>query len=217
MVFQGVCAFLLGLTIHFNDDVVENFTRESLRSVIKQRIGLETFYDKLNAVSKHEAYTFASKHTQPKSGGRPGAPGTPGVELLVDWAFTRLFKSLESTVVHSVQGESTASSASLNRVASEAGAKEASPELQAEMEEMRQRVAQWETASMEKDQQLVVMQQQVVQLTAAKTALETYAREAQDALQQLQDQNALLRAQKGGVGCGRVCCCISFSFRFPSR
>ena len=194
MVFQGVCAFFLGLTIEFNNDKVENFTRDSLRSVIKQRIGLETFFDKLNAVVKHEAYTFASKHTQPQSGGgRPG--GAPGLELIVDWSFTRLFKSLESTVVHSVQGESsTASMRSSNDVG---GGKESSPEMQAELEGLQQRLAQMEESGKEKEQQMIVMQQQVAHLTAAKTALETYAREAQEALQQLQDQNALLRAQKG--------------------
>ena len=65
------------------------------------------------------------------------------------------------------------------------------------MEGLQQRLAQFEDAAKEKDQQLQVMQQQMAQYAAAKTALETYAREAQEAIQQLQDQNALLRAQKG--------------------
>lgn len=190
-VFQGVCAFFLGMTIHFNDDNVENFTRESLRSVIKQRIGLETFYDKLNGVVKHEAYTFASKHTQPQDG------GNNGLDLIVDWAFTRLFKSLESTVVHSVQGESSLAPTRSSNDALPNG-KESSPEILAEMEGLQQRLAQFEDAAKEKDQQLQVMQQQMAQYAAAKTALETYAREAQEAIQQLQDQNALLRAQKDG-------------------
>ena len=190
MVFQGVCALFLGLTVHFNDDVVENFTRESLRSVIKQRIGLETFFDKLNAVVKHEAYTFASKHTQPQGGAGGNNQDLHGQDLVVDWAFTRLFKSLESAVVHSVQGESSFSSA-------DAGGKETSPEAQAELEELQLRLARSEEAEAEKEQQLQMAQQQIAHLVAAKTALETYARDAQEAMQQLQDQNAQLRAQKG--------------------
>ena len=194
------------MTIHFNDDNVENFTRESLRSVIKQRIGLETFYDKLNSVVKHEAYTFASKHTQPQDG------GNNGIDLIVDWAFTRLFKSLESTVVHSVQGESSSAPArSSNDVAG--NGKESSPEIHAEMVGLQARLAQFEEATKEKDQQLQVMQQQMAQYAAAKTALETYAREVQEALQQLQDQNSLLRAQKGKEKC--LVCLGSYMF-FPT-
>jgi len=87
---QGMCAFLMGICFHFNDDSVESYTKDALKQLLIKRIGLETFVAKLGEVSKHEMYSRAAKQPQirAKSMG----------ELLLDYEFCKLFKTLESTV-----------------------------------------------------------------------------------------------------------------------
>jgi len=183
--FQGVCALLLGITVHFNDDAVPNFSRSALITVIKQRIGMETFFDKLGFVTKLEAYNVASKHTAPDVGQRGSET------LLFDWGFTRLFKSLEASVTASVtQADSSATQPIVP--------KELTPEAAEAQKESEKLLQQYQTSLAERDQQLVMMQQQMAALSAQKTALETYAKEAQEAIQQLQEQNIMLRASQGG-------------------
>lgn len=85
---QGMCAFLLALCVHFNDDSVEAYSKDNLKQLLVKRIGLETFIGKLGEVSKHEMYSRAAKQPQirAKSMG----------ELLLDYEFCKLFKGLES-------------------------------------------------------------------------------------------------------------------------
>lgn len=87
---QGMCAFLMALCIHFNNDSVESYTKDSMTQLLIKRIGLETFVAKLGEVSKHEMYSRAAKQPQirAKSMG----------ELLLDYEFCKLFKSLESMI-----------------------------------------------------------------------------------------------------------------------
>lgn len=84
---QGMCAFLMALCIHFNDDSIESYTKDSLKQLLIKRVGLETFVTKLGEVSKHEMYSRAAKqpHIRAKSVG----------ELLLDYEFCKLFKNLE--------------------------------------------------------------------------------------------------------------------------
>jgi Uso1 / p115 like vesicle tethering protein, head region/Armadillo tether-repeat of vescicular transport factor len=84
---QGLCAFLLGLCIQFNDDSVENNRRDDLCQLLIKRIGLETFAGKLSEVSKHESYS--------KAGKQPQIRVRAATELLLDYEFCRLFKTLE--------------------------------------------------------------------------------------------------------------------------
>lgn len=61
--------------------------QDSLRHLITKRIGVETFVDKLNDVSRNESYTRASKHPQPTA--------QDSNTLLLDYEFCKLFKMLE--------------------------------------------------------------------------------------------------------------------------
>jgi len=63
------------------------YFQESLRHLITKRIGLETFMDKLNDVSRNESYTRANKHPQPIA--------QNSQSLLLDYEFCKLFKMLE--------------------------------------------------------------------------------------------------------------------------
>lgn len=84
---QGLCAFLMGLCIQFNDNSVENHTSNDLMQILIKRIGVETFTKKLNEVPKHEYYNKAAKQPQIRI--------KAASDLLLDYEFCKLFKSLE--------------------------------------------------------------------------------------------------------------------------
>ncbi|CAH2244045.1 jg12146 [Pararge aegeria aegeria] len=91
---QGLSAFLLAICINFNDDSVASYTRDSLKQLLLKRVGMELFCAKLGEVSRHELYNKAAKHPQL----RVASPK----EVLIDYEFCRLFKSLESVLGHSL-------------------------------------------------------------------------------------------------------------------
>lgn len=84
---QGLCAFLMGICIQFNDNSVENYRREDLCQLVIKRIGIETFTGKLNEVNKHESYSKAAKQPQIRI--------KSSSDLLLDYEFCKLFKALE--------------------------------------------------------------------------------------------------------------------------
>lgn len=84
---QGLCAFLMGICIQFNDNSVEGNRRDDLCQLLIKRIGLETFAGKLSEVSKHESYSKAGKQPQIRI--------KSSADLLLDYEFCRLFKGLE--------------------------------------------------------------------------------------------------------------------------
>lgn len=88
---QGLCAFLMGLCVQFNDNSVENHRRDDLCQLLIKRIGLETFAGKLSEVSKHESYS--------KAGKQPQIRVRAATELLLDYEFCRLFKTLEGELI----------------------------------------------------------------------------------------------------------------------
>lgn len=84
---QGLCAFLMGICIQFNDNSVENYQREALCQLVIKRIGVETYSKKLGEVSKHESYSKAAKFPQIRV--------KSSSELMLDFEFCKLFKALE--------------------------------------------------------------------------------------------------------------------------
>ena len=58
-----------------------------MQQLIKKRIGLESFVEKLDMVSKHDLYTLAAQKPQLRF---PSAD-----VMMVDYEFTALFKQLE--------------------------------------------------------------------------------------------------------------------------
>lgn len=84
---QSLCAFVMGICIQFNDNTVPNYRRDDLCQLISKRIGLEMFTKKLGEVSKHEAYSRAAKLPQIRV--------KSGSELLLDYEFCKLLKTLE--------------------------------------------------------------------------------------------------------------------------
>lgn len=84
---QGMCAFLMGICVQFNDNSVQGSKREDLCQLLIKRIGLETYSTKLGEVSKHESYSRASKQPQIRI--------QSSSDLLLDYEFCKLFKTLE--------------------------------------------------------------------------------------------------------------------------
>lgn len=89
---QGLCAFLMGICIQFNDNSVENHLSEDLCQLLIKRIGLETFAGKLSEVSKHESYS--------KAGKQPQIRVKSATDLLLDYEFCRLFKTIEGELMN---------------------------------------------------------------------------------------------------------------------
>lgn len=87
---QSLCAFVMGICIQFNDNTVPNYRRDDLCQLISKRIGLEMFTKKLGEVSKHEAYSRAAKLPQIRV--------KSGSELLLDYEFCKLLKTLEGKI-----------------------------------------------------------------------------------------------------------------------
>ncbi|KAJ8383038.1 hypothetical protein SKAU_G00038160 [Synaphobranchus kaupii] len=91
---QSLCALLLGICICYNDNSLENHTKEKLKQLIEKRIGKENFVEKLSFISKQEQYSRASHQPQPTS----PCPA----DMLLDHQFTQLVKELEAEVTKSV-------------------------------------------------------------------------------------------------------------------
>ncbi|XP_017782700.1 PREDICTED: general vesicular transport factor p115 [Nicrophorus vespilloides] len=91
---QGLCAFLMGICVAFNDNTVQNYSRENLSQLIEKRVGIETYVSKLSLISRNEAYAKAAKQPQIKA--------KVSTDLLLEFEFCKLFKALESVIVNAL-------------------------------------------------------------------------------------------------------------------
>lgn len=92
LLIQGLCAFLLGLCIQGNDNTVMGSGKEDLCQLVVKRIGLEIYTRKLGEVSRHESYSRAGKNPQIRV--------DIASDLLLNYEFCRLFKTLERKYFH---------------------------------------------------------------------------------------------------------------------
>lgn len=88
---QGLCAFVMGLCVAFNDNTVQNYSKENLSQLIEKRVGIETYVLKLGEISRHEVYAKAAKQPQIKA--------QHSSELLLEYEFCKLFKAMESVII----------------------------------------------------------------------------------------------------------------------
>ncbi|GFU40406.1 general vesicular transport factor p115 [Trichonephila clavipes] len=173
---QGICAFLLGICIEFNDNSQPSFTKDDLCQLIVKRIGLETFLDKLVAVTKNENYSRAAQN--------PHLKFKQPSEVLFDYEFCRLFKSLESTVIKAVQPKPKL----LNGPESS---------MTPEQQEL---LRQYKDLIREQDQQLHELKSEITELKSQYELSKTQVDDMTSTIQQLKDQNALLKAQRSVSG-----------------
>ncbi|XP_053393471.1 general vesicular transport factor p115-like isoform X2 [Mercenaria mercenaria] len=170
---QGLCAFLLGICLLCNDDQNETFTTTSLWQIIEKRIGLEAFTDKLTQVTKSESYTRAMK--------KPHINYKQANEVVFDYEFCRLFKSVEHDILKALSSNN----------------REESKKQLANLKEHESIVTQYKDLIQEQDGRLREAQGQLENIQSeynkARKQIEDYAQQ----IQQLKDQNALLKATKG--------------------
>ncbi|BFZ03569.1 hypothetical protein BsWGS_06608 [Bradybaena similaris] len=167
-IIQGLCAFLLGICMLYNDDSSKAFSKTSLKQIIQNRIGLESFTDKLMQVAQNESYTRAAK--------KPYLNFKHPSEIVFDYEFTKLFKGLENEVMKAVSGKGSNMNERKAAGTSIEEYKHVLREQEENVQSLRQRVEELQNQNLGADQTIVDLRSQV---------------------QQLKDQNSLLKAQKG--------------------
>ncbi|KAH8400201.1 hypothetical protein KR215_008548, partial [Drosophila sulfurigaster] len=169
---QGMCAFLMGLCIQFNDNSLPNQRREDISQLIIKRIGQETFCNKLSEVSRHEAYSRACKQAQIRAKGAS--------ELLLDYEYCKLYKGLEALIAKLVSGfDVDGIELTELTLSSEASAL----------------VAQYKGIIRGMDTQIQTLQQSAKELEQQHSELKQQLEQEQTLKAQLADQNTLLKAQ----------------------
>ncbi|XP_054996367.1 general vesicular transport factor p115 isoform X2 [Sorex araneus] len=172
---QGLCALLLGISIYFNDNSLENYMKEKLKQLIEKRIGKENFIEKLGFISKHELYSRASQKPQ---------PNFPTPEYMVfDHEFTKLVKELEGVITKAIYKSS------------EEDQKE--EEVKKTLEQHDSIVSHYKNMIREQDLQLEELKQQISTLKSQNEHLETTVTQQASQIQQHRDQYNLLKVQLG--------------------
>lgn len=173
---QGLCAFLMGLCIQFNDNTASNNKREDICQLIIKRIGQETFCTKLSDVSRHEAYSRASKVPQIRA--------KTSADLFLDYEYCKMHKSLEGPIVKLIGGfDINGTDLTELTLSSEASAL----------------VAQYKGVIRGLDTEIGNLKDTVRHLEARNDELEKSLSQVQATNTQLSDQNVLLRAQLAAV------------------
>ncbi|XP_029424383.1 general vesicular transport factor p115 isoform X2 [Nannospalax galili] len=172
---QGLCALLLGISIYFNDNSLENYMKEKLKQLIEKRIGKENFIEKLGFISKHELYSRASQKPQ---------PSFPSPEhMIFDHEFTKLVKELEGVITKAIYKSS------------EEDKKE--EEVKKTLEQHDNIVTHYKNMIREQDLQLEELKQQVSTLKCQNEQLQTAVTQQVSQIQQHKDQYNLLKVQLG--------------------
>ncbi|XP_062546119.1 general vesicular transport factor p115 isoform X2 [Armigeres subalbatus] len=169
---QGMCAFLMGICIQFNDNSVQGSKREDLCQLLIKRIGLETYSAKLGEVSKHENYSRSAKQPQIRI--------RSSTDLLLDYEFCKLFKALESVITITVNGFGNGAD-NINELTLS--------------QEASGLVGQYKDIIREQDSRLQNLQEQLKTVEFENMQLKTQLDQTQSSNAQLSDQNILLKAQ----------------------
>ncbi|XP_034043606.1 general vesicular transport factor p115 isoform X1 [Thalassophryne amazonica] len=172
---QGLCALLLGICIYFNDNSLENYTKEKLKQLVEKRIGKENFVEKLGFITKHELYSRASQKPQPVF---------PSPEqMLFDHEFTKLVKELEGVITKAVHKSS------------EEEKKE--EEVKKSLEQHDNIVTQYKELIREQDAQVNELKEQVASLSSQNEQLQTTITQQLCQIQQHKDQYNILKLKVG--------------------
>ncbi|CAK9810574.1 General vesicular transport factor p115 [Anthophora plagiata] len=169
---QSMCAMLIGLCVHFNDNTVPNYTKEKLCDLIENRIGLEGFQDAIGGLARHEVYSRTLKHPQP-SANNPS-------ELLLDHEFCRLSKTLEGVITKLVP-DGNSLQHNKNQIAT--------PILPDSV-----LVSQYKEVIQKQELQIQKLGQITESLVKEKHELEAQVNDLRSTVSHLKDQNLVLRA-----------------------
>ncbi|XP_063156439.1 general vesicular transport factor p115 isoform X2 [Candoia aspera] len=172
---QGLCALLLGISIYYNDNSLENCKKEKLKQLIEKRIGKENFIEKLGFISKHEFYSRAAQKPQPSF-------SSPD-HMMFDHEFTKLVKELEGVITKAVYKSS------------EEDKKE--EEVKKTLEQHDNIVTHYKNVIRVQDQELEEMKKQIESLKVQNEQLQTTVTQQVSQIQQHKDQYNLLKIQLG--------------------
>uniref|UniRef100_A0A3B4YMS9 General vesicular transport factor p115 n=1 Tax=Seriola lalandi dorsalis TaxID=1841481 RepID=A0A3B4YMS9_SERLL len=172
---QGLCALLLGICIYYNDNSLENYTKEKLKQLIEKRIGKENFVEKLGFITKHELYSRAAQKPQPVF---------PSPEqMLFDHEFTKLVKELEGVITKAVHKSS------------EEEKKE--EEVKKTLEQHDNIVTQYKELIREQDSQIQELKEQVASMTSQNEQKQATITQQLSQIQQHKDQYNILKLKLG--------------------
>ncbi|XP_036958500.1 general vesicular transport factor p115 isoform X1 [Acanthopagrus latus] len=172
---QGLCALLLGICIYYNDNSLENYTKEKLKQLIEKRIGKENFVEKLGFITKHELYSRAAQKPQPVF---------PSPEqMLFDHEFTKLVKELEGMITKAVHKSS------------EEEKKE--EEVKKTLEQHDNIVTQYKELIREQDAQIQELKEQVSSMASQAEQMQTTITQQVSQIQQHKDQYNILKLKLG--------------------
>ncbi|XP_036068241.1 general vesicular transport factor p115 isoform X2 [Oryzias melastigma] len=172
---QGLCALLLGICIYYNDNSLENYTKEKLKQLIEKRIGKENFVEKLGFITKHELYSRAALKPQPVF---------PSPEqMLFDHEFTKLVKDLEGVITKAVHKSS------------EEEKKE--EEVKKTLEQHDNIVTQYKELIREQDAQIQELKEQVASLSSQNEQMQATVTQQLSQIQQHKDQYNILKLKLG--------------------
>ncbi|XP_007562008.1 general vesicular transport factor p115-like isoform X4 [Poecilia formosa] len=172
---QGLCALLLGICIYYNDNSLENYTKEKLKQLIEKRIGKENFVEKLGFITKHELYSRAALKPQPIF---------PSPEqMLFDHEFTRLVKELEGLITKAVHKSSEE--------------EEKEEEVKKTLEQHDNIVTQYKELIREQDAQIQELKEKVSSMTTQTEQLQATVSQQQSQIQQHKDQYNILKLKLG--------------------
>uniref|UniRef100_A0A3Q3VWT7 General vesicular transport factor p115 n=1 Tax=Mola mola TaxID=94237 RepID=A0A3Q3VWT7_MOLML len=172
---QGLCALLLGICIYYNDNSLENYTKEKLKQLIEKRIGKENFVEKLGFITKHELYSRAAQKPQPVF---------PSPEqMLFDHEFTKLVKELEGMITKAVHKSS------------EEEKKE--EEVKKTLEQHDNIVTQYKELIRDQDAQLQELKEQVSSMSSHNEQMQMTISQQLSQIQQHKDQYNILKLKLG--------------------
>ncbi|XP_022900877.1 general vesicular transport factor p115 [Onthophagus taurus] len=170
---QGLCAFIMGLCIVFNDNTIANYNKENLSQLIEKRVGIEVFLGKLGEISRHESYSKASKRPQVKV-------DNPN-ELLLEYEFCKLFKALEGVVINALGVQRELSNGNLTELSLS--------------EHENALLLQYKDVIRDQDKRLNEAKKEIELLKNEKVTLTIKIDELQQSYSQLNDSYTLLKAQ----------------------
>ncbi|XP_070583046.1 general vesicular transport factor p115 isoform X3 [Erythrolamprus reginae] len=172
---QGLCALLLGISIYYNDNSLENYKKEKLKQLIEKRIGKEIFIEKLGFISKHEFYSRAAQKPQPNF-------SSPD-HMMFDHEFTKLVKELEGIITKAVHKSS------------EEDKKE--EEVKKSLEQHDSIVTHYKNVIRVQDQEVEELKKQIESFKSQNEQLQTAVTQQVSQIQQHKDQYNLLKIQLG--------------------
>ncbi|OCU00029.1 hypothetical protein XELAEV_18005812mg [Xenopus laevis] len=172
---QGLCALLLGICIYYNDNSLENNTKDKLKQLIVKRIGKENFTEKLGFITKHEFYSKAAQKPQPIF-------SSPDY-MLFDHEFTKLVKELEVVITKAIYKSS------------EEDKKE--EEVKKSLEQHDNIVSRYKNIIREQDMKIEELKQTVAALQATNEQNQSTMSLQLGQIQQHKDQYNLLKVQLG--------------------